>query len=136
MGTSTAPVNPSGAITDHPHACGDKHCFADGRRYSMGSSPRVWGQVKSEIGIFDTYRLIPPRVGTSLASIPQVLTKKDHPHACGDKYSFAGRLIKTPGSSPRVWGQAKADINNDRNIRIIPTRVGTRALLTLLCGRQ
>ena len=29
---------------DHPHACGDKLPFRQGRKCIRGSSPRVWGQ--------------------------------------------------------------------------------------------
>ena len=80
--------------------------FALGNIYpSAGSSPRVWGQVKLSTSATFEYRIIPTRVGTSLAITPQGLTKRDHPHACGDKVSVSGVKYTEEGSSPRVWGQ-------------------------------
>ena len=51
---------------------------------------------------------------------------RDHPHAYGDKFNISLLYGLFKGSSPRVWGQVH--INNLRtiNIRIIPTRMGTR----------
>ena len=50
----------------------------------------------------------------------------DHPHAYGDKklsYIFHKKGV---GSSPRVWGQVIICKLDNGNIRIIPTRMGTR----------
>ena len=51
---------------------------------------------------------------------------KDHPHAYGDKSCLANSSLIVSGSSPRVWGQATANIDSLRNCGIIPTRMGTR----------
>ena len=41
------------------------------------------------------------------------------------------------GSSPRVWGQVNSRTPTRQGIRIIPTRMGTRAsALVLECGRR
>ena len=49
----------------------------------------------------------------------------DHPHACGDKSSFAYIFPHSIGSSPRVWGQESICVIFYIKNRIIPTRVGT-----------
>ena len=86
----------------------------------------MWGQVIIYITILLDMRIIPTRVGTSSICCPSVVSKKDHPHACGDKFDVHVRPEGAKGSSPRVWGQGcYADLNNEWD-RIIPTRVGTR----------
>ena len=67
MGTRTYFFDVSFDARDHPHACGDKSItVADIVPYT-GSSPRVWGQVVAKTVIKDQYRIIPTRVGTSIA---------------------------------------------------------------------
>ena len=51
---------------------------------------------------------------------------QDHPHAYGDKTGAASCLFANGGSSPRVWGQEITYGNDGNDIRIIPTRMGTR----------
>ena len=50
---------------DHPHACGDKGSRYIGGDTPLGSSPRVWGQVKKCESSALAERIIPTRVGTS-----------------------------------------------------------------------
>ena len=54
----------------------------------MGSSPRVWGQVRSIVGTRLFYGIIPTRVGTSIPKHTRTQYQKDHPHACGDKKAY------------------------------------------------
>ena len=53
---------------------------------------------------------------------------QDHPHACGDKSSFAFFTACEMGSSPRVWGQVQQTPTIAAYPGIIPTRVGTRTV--------
>ena len=110
---------------NHPHACGDKWNTAPLVRGFLGSSPRVWGQAAQTGDKGPHYRIIPTRVGTRSATGTDTRTDKDHPHACGDK--FTARLLSANqmGSSPRVWGQESAVKICYRRFGIIPTRVGT-----------
>ncbi len=74
----------------------------------------------------DEYRIIPTRVGTSRPRPALLQGVGDHPHACGDKAILGVNLTALIGSSPRVWGQGRVNIQICTDIRIIPTRVGTR----------
>ena len=65
-------------------------------------------------------------MGTSILQVALVVNIKDHPHACGDKLILISDFSRVPGSSPRVWGQGKKRIIVPSELRIIPTRVGTR----------
>ena len=54
-------------------------------------------------------------------------SRKDHPHACGDKTTMFTAMEQDEGSSPRVWGQVELRLAEVEMLRIIPTRVGTRS---------
>ena len=75
------------------------------------------------------------RVGTRYKTSASGDTRKDHPHACGDKNIKTGDKVQVEGSSPCVWGQAVNDIVTVPFSRIIPMRVGTSAdfFFSLLC---
>ena len=93
---------------------------------TVGSSPRVWGQVLFSSCPYGCLRIIPTRMGTRIGENCVVIGNKDHPHAYGDK-SFPEELTRSiPGSSPRVWGQVLPTRVNKVSYGIIPTRMGTR----------
>ena len=125
VGTSPFAVFKKGKLKDHPHACGDKVYQVVLKLRSIGSSPRVWGQVVFNANFHNPTGIIPTRVGTSFIDFLTSYLTQDHPHACGDKNSFVTCLLYSGGSSPRVWGQAFLSINGVSRFRIIPTRVGT-----------
>ena len=97
---------------DHPHACGDKHWKKHTQEQTLGSSPRVWGQVINADKQFCFIRIIPTRVGTRYPIQESTAPKKDHPHACGDKFGNSKLFFTTTGSSPRVWGQVYQQLQN------------------------
>ena len=68
------------------------------------------------------------RVGTSKLLKSFIDTIEDHPHACGDKYSFVTPPCIRLGSSPCVWGQGISRTREKTLSRIIPMRVGTSPL--------
>ena len=112
-------------LQDHPHACGDKLTSWLYSFFVPGSSPRVWGQVRSIPRPKRIVRIIPTRVGTSQNNLEYHTNTQDHPHACGDKLIYGQRVYLGLGSSPRVWGQDKPYLRFYHHQRIIPTRVGT-----------
>ena len=95
-------------------------------RQIVGSSPRVWGQVKVINMRGSKRRIIPTRVGTRFFLSVCIIPQEDHPHACGDKRSVFSCKVSVFKSSPRVWGQAYQAPRKHWYNRIIPTRVGTR----------
>ena len=46
VGTSSGGERIDQHLRDHPHACGDKNALPDLNSKAIGSSPRVWGQVR------------------------------------------------------------------------------------------
>ena len=85
MGTSGASYVLLELVEDHPHAYGDKNAVTRKGLQYIGSSPRVWGQVRKDG--------------------QEISYNKDHPHAYGDKFLILLPSILPLGSSPRVWGQ-------------------------------
>ena len=85
----------------------------------------MWGQDTVFSRHTNVIRIIPTRVGTRENYASVCPFPKDHPHACGDKFRYLSMGCTTPGSSPRVWGQAIPDGTYKAKCRIIPTRVGT-----------
>jgi len=112
-------------VWDHPHACGDKSSVRSSVRRTVGSSPRVWGQVLAAGPAKVQNRIIPTRVGTRHIGNGRRYDIWDHPHACGDKTAIALQAWPASGSSPRVWGQVSVMCWKASQSRIIPTRVGT-----------
>ena len=71
-------------------------------------------------------RIIPTRMGTSYGEAGTIRRHQDHPHAYGDKTIQCIAKFYIVGSSPRVWGQVRAEFAEQERRRIIPTRMGTR----------
>ena len=94
----------------------------------------MWGQAGITFPLSSLQRIIPTRVGTR--SEKHFLTPKatDHPHACGDKFSFLRTDNLRQGSSPRVWGQAHNALADVHHGLIIPTRVGTSRFYRVMSG--
>src|SRR2546428_282128 len=84
VGTTTASRCTTRSSAVHPHACGDHLCgLLEGERYA-GSSPRVWGPLKSRLRSWLGLRFIPTRVGTTRTASRPACPRSVHPHACGD----------------------------------------------------
>ena len=128
VGTSSNRLFPFLFPMDHPHACGDKKIPTPIPSRTIGSSPRVWGQVCTSRRFIVCNRIIPTRVGTRENLQRFYPMKQDHPHACGDKTAPEVKVVPIAGSSPRVWGQVKNSMPLGFVPGIIPTRVGTRVL--------
>ena len=116
-----------------PTRMGTRHQWRYERRNKAGSSPRVWGQVFTDCCNAVYKGIIPTRMGTSPRQIQTSEFGADHPHAYGDKALPVVPSISPYESSPRVWGQVRTSINLFDNIRIIPTRMGTRLSERLRC---
>ena len=110
MGTRNSVKNNSISEWDHPHACGDKNGDVVEKSESPGSSPRVWGQDSVLYDGCNHIGIIPTRVGTRRTDEALRNPRRDHPHACGDKYTAGLDKKFTEGSSPRVWGQGFVNV--------------------------
>ena len=55
-----------------------------------------------------------------------------HPHACGEHESDCPMVLRSPGSSPRMWGTPIFNIMEIQRKRFIPTHVGNTRIVNLL----
>ena len=146
----------NGAITVHPHACGEHAASASARRHdsvhphacgehgtpnpaitgNRGSSPRMWG-TQPNITIHNKRcRFIPTHVGNT--SIPYMLFGPSavHPHACGEHLRKTQPCGLMPGSSPRMWGTLSLHRVRKVGKRFIPTHVGNTASLNAVTSNS
>ena len=93
-----------------------------------GSSPCVWGTVFADCAAKRQGRFIPMRVGNGLSKSRSLIISAVHPHACGERFANLTVYIKTPGSSPCVWGTGLDALLMADNPRFIPMRVGNGGL--------
>ena len=128
MGTRSSRKIAVCTYRDHPHAYGDKYMDEVAFETVGGSSPRVWGQAFQAWCRSFRLRIIPTRMGTRTSRRYKRGVGRDHPHAYGDKSSVPSKYNIKLGSSPRVWGQESRQYHPIRQLRIIPTRMGTRQL--------
>ena len=115
-GRAAAPV--------HPHACGEYGMQREDGLGALGSSPRVWGIPKELREVMDRVRFIPTRVGNTSCRHGVKDAWPVHPHACGEYFATASRVLGSSGSSPRVWGIQTEPDPGGPPPRFIPTRVG------------
>ena len=91
-------------IPVHPHVCGELTFFPFFILLLFGSSPRVWGTHFLVFASNRLMRFIPTCVGNSLLICSMAGKQSVHPHVCGELDCGCGIIVRTSGSSPRVWG--------------------------------
>ena len=89
----------------HPHVCGENVGGCGIYVEKDGSSPRVWGKLKTAMANDDKNRVIPTCVGKTEAGSALRKVCAGHPHVCGENpFARVGQSC-VAGSSPRVWGK-------------------------------
>ena len=92
---------------------------------AVGSSPRVWGAPRTELGGKTNDRLIPTCVGSTPGPEDNSARCAAHPHVCGEHCLPPLSVSRTAGSSPRVWGALLLRCVPRGGVRLIPTCVGS-----------
>ncbi len=88
----------------HPHACGVTAANVGWLITTAGSSPRMWGHLRSGLPCFINSRFIPTHVGSPPPPRPTRRGSRVHPHACGVTCAYVVNDRVAWGSSPRMWG--------------------------------
>ena len=110
----------------HPHAYGEQVMGYYQQNGGGGSSPRIWGTVAHPAREPDGHRFIPTHMGNSrIASEPNAKPSV-HPHAYGEQLLMNLSSRSASGSSPRIWGTARAGCGRPTRRRFIPTHMGNR----------
>ena len=84
----------------------------------------MWGKDIKEIIKQVTKRITPTHVGKSILDINYVVSKKDHPHPCGEKFKICAFNPPSVGSPPPMWGKVSPVKLPYTMHRITPTHVG------------
>ena len=124
VGNTRGIVQRDGAVTVHPHACGEYLTQLLRHRLVGGSPPRLWGIRRRRRPRDAKRRFTPTPVGnTEFWALP-TLSVSVHPHACGEYSRPSSALGLLSGSPPRLWGIPALSPYMARCQRFTPTPVG------------
>ena len=104
-GKSDSGRHPAGAQRDHPRACGEKMRSYSSCVISWGSPPRMRGkEVHGQLDPQDA-GITPAHAGKRRRSRRITGSTWDHPRACGEKVEKRTKMLRFPGSPPRMRGK-------------------------------
>ena len=109
---------------DHPRACGANVVESFGELCGHGSSPRMRGKQRHQIGNTGTVRIIPAHAGQTIRFIIDWTSLTDHPRACGANSCPVIVCRFCCGSSPRMRGKRHGSVRVYVDGRIIPAHAG------------
>jgi len=124
VGNTRITSGPCIRSTVHPHACGEHWATGNMALNSSGSSPRMWGTLRTRNRGASEMRFIPTHVGNTPANSRGAGCRAVHPHACGEHTATAAKPDNIRGSSPRMWGTLYMIMYQPTSGRFIPTHVG------------
>ena len=125
-GNSRFTIRPRSLHRDHPRACGEQRLWHVPPHCRSGSSPRVRGTVLPVVVNAVVQGIIPARAGNSVGVPKALVSKRDHPRACGEQVVRELLVGRDQGSSPRVRGTGFVLPVRARYPGIIPARAGNR----------
>ena len=114
---------------DHPRVCGEKSTATSIQSSSCGSPPRVRGEADQGHQSPHRGRITPACAGRRYIRDTAGGNDADHPRVCGEKYSAKAFRCKTPGSPPRVRGEALYFVSESETRRITPACAGRSCFL-------
>ena len=120
----------------HPHGCGERPIGFGLYSINHGSSPRVWGTLKSVASWSKDVRFIPTGVGNAGGAKKPCSGFSVHPHGCGERFGVGPTYCQEAGSSPRVWGTHSSDLIQLDGSRFIPTGVGNACIPLHCLGKR
>ena len=123
-GQTSVRTGPAASRPDHPRACGANSHAAPGAYGHLGSSPRMRGKQRIQIGGRGVNRIIPAHAGQTAEYGSSLCFRSDHPRACGANDKFKSTMNFAGGSSPRMRGKPRQAQRHPRPPRIIPAHAG------------
>ena len=101
-----------------------------------GSSPRMRGTVVRRRNWHEYRRFIPADAGNRPGPEGFVVLKTVHPRGCGEQCPNAFPNLAMTGSSPRMRGTEKLEIDSKKLDRFIPADAGNRSYCSGVRRRQ
>ena len=115
---------------DHPRACGEHLQSAKLVRQRLGSSPRMRGTPYMVSHPCRLRGIIPAHAGNTRAGGRSIAASRDHPRACGEHGNVELVEIVHLGSSPRMRGTRRNDLNLRVRKGIIPAHAGNTCVVS------
>ena len=110
--------------TDHPRACGENILDMMERYALAGSPPRMRGKQCPPLCRCCGVRITPAHAGKTRARCAWLLTRTDHPRACGENRCLSFHAFPPAGSPPRMRGKQAVSLNLRLMPRITPAHAG------------
>ncbi len=115
---------------DHPRACGEKFPLLCCRWCLLGSPPRMRGKVASNCTRRCLVGITPAHAGKSRYGNRGWNSARDHPRACGEKFSSCISRWSDMGSPPRMRGKAALFLKKSVILRDHPRACGEKLNFT------
>ncbi|EFH10692.1 hypothetical protein HMPREF0731_3077 [Pseudoroseomonas cervicalis ATCC 49957] len=133
-GNTRSPRRCKTSATVHPRACGEHLQDHAPLALGIGSSPRLRGtRLRDPLGRRHV-RFIPAPAGNTYGPSGGSARPSVHPRACGEHGRPGARRILESGSSPRLRGTQRGDLDDGELRRFIPAPAGnTLSLTTIRC---
>ena len=84
--------------------------------------------MRGKLSLFSSWRpsirITPAHAGKTLNLNVEVITKKDHPRACGENQTTLSHAYKNLGSPPRMRGKRRETKLGTQSFRITPAHAG------------
>ena len=113
-------------LGDHPRACGEKSGFLRHCASYSGSPPRMRGK-GTRTDVDEKHQRITPAHAGKRYNMGVLITHfRDHPRACGEKYTPPVPFCQLPGSPPRMRGKVLSRYAAGDETGITPAHAGKR----------
>ena len=126
-GSTSCLMCPPTKCRDHPRACGEHFLSLVKQQTLKGSSPRMRGALPTRHLYASSYRIIPAHAGSTIPSPRNGPWPRDHPRACGEHITRAMTRRAIWGSSPRMRGALRGEVQPFYGAGIIPAHAGSTA---------
>ena len=110
---------------DHPRVCGE-HKDSDATDVApVGSSPRMRGALRGNVGDKHVQGIIPAYAGSTDGWTSRLSAPRDHPRVCGEHMPAIFFPADSAGSSPRMRGARRTSMLKTSENGIIPAYAGS-----------
>ena len=108
----------------HPRACGENPGPPLWKTEGPGSSPRMRGKLGRRPAYPGPVRLIPAHAGKTDDAGRVIPLSTAHPRACGENSKTIHPSSAKEGSSPRMRGKRRPEVNQGSRRGLIPAHAG------------
>ena len=121
----TGAAGPRGrGAADHPRVCGENLQGDFEEQASVGSPPRMRGELQCSGSGMSPLRITPAYAGRTALAVHGLRPDWDHPRVCGENTGTDQAPVVSNGSPPRMRGERSPLDHRHRPARITPAYAG------------